>query len=92
MMCGFGRVAAFGERPPRPGTTSPTHGAENSVAWSREPGVARVRGGRKPLLVCHGGSQNSFGGTRRCSDLLMGDTGGDIEPLPLRRWVERFNA
>lgn len=93
MMCGFWAGCGFWGTAPRPGTTSPTHGAENSVAWSREPGVARGRGGRKPLFgVPRRVSKLFWRDAEVCSDFLMGDTGGDIEPLPLRRWEGKIQC
>lgn len=74
--CGLGGFAAFGKRPPVPARL---HHSRRREFCCLEPGAGGGKGGggSQATLVCHGGSQNSFGGTGG-PEFLMGDgdTGG----------------
>lgn len=66
-------LGGFGAAPVRHAFTS--HGADNSVAWSREPGVARGRGWSQATLVPRRVSKLFWRGRGVFRLSWMGDTG-----------------
>lgn len=89
--CGLGGLRLLGSGPP---SRHDFHHSRRREFCCLEPGAGggKGEGGSQATLVCHGGSQDSFGGTGG-PEFLMGDgdTQGGTEPLLLRR-CQKINA